>query len=82
MTTQYANSAEAPIDWVIGQNLARARKAAGLSREALASMLRIENGELAAIEAGRNRPDPELLLELCCILNVRLWSVFRRGTLH
>ena len=82
MTIRDACYIDAPVDWVVGQSLAKARKAAGLSREAIAFLLGIEDSELADIEAGLIRPEPELLLELICILHVRLPVVFSTETVR
>jgi transcriptional regulator with XRE-family HTH domain len=64
------------ISCIVGANISRKREELGISLDELSSYLDTPRGELAALEAGRRRPDPRLLLSLARRLNVTLGYFF------
>jgi len=55
---------------IIGKNIKKHREELGLTQKQLAEQLGISNARLSNWEIGINRPDVEMLANLCRILNV------------
>ncbi len=66
-----------PIDVVVGQNLARIRKAKGLSQSAIADALGISFQQVQKYEKGTNRISASVLFELAQALSVSMDDFFK-----
>jgi transcriptional regulator with XRE-family HTH domain len=64
------------ISCIIGTNIARKREELGISLAELSKHLDAPLEELVALEAGRRRPDPRMLVTLARRLNVSLGYFF------
>ena len=63
---------------VLGNELRKARLAAGLSQESLAARAKLTREYVSHIERGVYNPTVEVLIRLCAAMKTRAWKVLRR----
>ena len=54
----------------IGNRIRKYRKEKGLNQKQLAELIHVSNGRISNWEQGINRPDADILAELCRVLDV------------
>lgn len=69
------------IDQHVGDRLAQARRAKGLSQSQLALLLLMPTSALIDYEAGRRRPPPEAMIATAELLGVTYEWLFEDGPL-
>lgn len=58
------------LKYEIGTRIRKYREKAGISQKELAGMIGVSNSRISNWEQGINRPDADILAELCRVLNV------------
>lgn len=58
------------MKYEIGNRIRKYREELGISQKALAEQIGVSNGRVSNWEQGLNRPDADMLAELCVALNV------------
>ncbi len=58
------------MKYEIGTRIRKYREKAGISQKELAGMIGVSNSRISNWEQGINRPDADILAELCRVLNV------------
>jgi len=63
---------------MLGEELCKARKAAGLTQEALALDARVDRSYISELEHDKKSPTVDMLFRLCKVLGVRASEVVAR----
>lgn len=58
------------MKYEIGSRIRKYREELGISQRQLAERIGVSNGRVSNWEQGLNRPDADMLAELCCVLKV------------
>lgn len=58
------------MKYEIGNRIRKYREAQGLNQKQLAELLGVSNGRVSNWEQGLNRPDADILAEICRVLDV------------
>ena len=58
------------MKYEIGNRIRKYRKEKGLNQKQLAELIHVSNGRISNWEQGINRPDADILAELCRVLDV------------
>lgn len=58
------------MKYEIGSRIKKYREAQGLSQKQLANLLHISNSRVSNWEQGINRPDADMLADICLALNI------------
>ena len=58
------------VRYEIGNRIRKHRESLGISRRQLAEQIGVSNGRISNWEQGLNRPDADMLTELCRVLKV------------
>jgi Predicted transcriptional regulators len=58
------------MKYEIGNRIRKYREELGISQKQLAKQIGVSNGRVSNWEQGLNRPDADMLAELCCTLKV------------
>lgn len=58
------------MKYEIGARIRKYREAAGLNQKQLAALIGVSNGRVSNWEQGINRPDADIISEICRALNV------------
>lgn len=58
------------MKYEIGNRIRKYREELGISQKQLAKQIGVSNGRVSNWEQGLNRPDADMLAELCCALKV------------
>lgn len=69
------------VDVVVGANLRLLRHACGLSVDVVATLVRVESGDIDLFEVGAIRPKPQVMLALADVLGVAISSFFEADML-
>ncbi|XAZ26015.1 helix-turn-helix domain-containing protein (plasmid) [Sinorhizobium sp. B11] len=79
-----ARTGKSTVDLIIGENLARVRKARGLSQSSIAELLGITFQQVQKYEKGTNRVSASVLFELAQALSVPMDDFFHGAepTIH
>ena len=77
-TSQTPGAPRAICCGVLGQELRKARLAAGLSQGRVAAMARISREYLSQLERGVYRPTVEVTMRICAAMKVKAWEIIRR----
>lgn len=72
-----------PIDYdLLGQRIAFYRTQVSLSQEKLAEVVHVSKQHISKIEQGRNRPSPDLLVDIAAAVNVTLDDLLADSLQH
>jgi transcriptional regulator with XRE-family HTH domain len=63
---------------MLGQELRKAREAAGLTQEELAHRAQVDRTYISMLENNRKSPTIDLLLRLCAAMNTSAATIIRR----
>ena len=77
-TLKTVKTATPSVCSMLGAELKKARKAAGLTQEQLAFKAEIHRTYVSMLERGKGSPTVETLLRICKVLNVRASTLIRR----
>jgi len=62
---------------VLGEELRKARQAAGLSQEKVATTARVSREYVSMIERGEYQPTVEVFMRVCAAIGVKGWRVLK-----
>jgi transcriptional regulator with XRE-family HTH domain len=63
---------------VLGREIRKARIAAGLSQEEVASRAKVTREYVSLLERGKYKPTVDVLIRICAATGTKAWKIIRR----